>query len=56
VSYFRACGWDWKEISEAVGHTDVRTTMNVYAKLLPGSHTERAAKLDAFLGDGAATG
>lgn len=47
--FFRACGWDWKQIQEAVGHSDIRTTMNVYAKLLPGSHLEATAKLDAFL-------
>jgi integrase len=55
VSYFRAAGYDWKEIQVWVGHSDVGTTMNVYAKLLPGSHREAAAKLDAFLAGREAT-
>jgi hypothetical protein len=35
-----------------MGHADIRTTLNVYAKAVPGWEQGAAAKLDAYL-DGA---
>ncbi|MDP9347406.1 MAG: hypothetical protein M3P44_17150 [Actinomycetota bacterium] len=32
-----------------MGHSDVRTTMNIYGHLLPGDETEHGAQLEAFL-------
>jgi integrase len=34
----------------ALGHADIRTTLNVYATAVPGWETEAAAKLDAYRG------
>lgn len=49
ASYFIAAGLNMKEIQVYVGHSDVRTTFNVYGHLLPGGEQEAAAKLDAYL-------
>jgi integrase len=38
-----------KKLSEYIGHSDIRTTYNVYGHLMPGSEAEDAAQLDAFL-------
>ena len=35
-----------------MGHADIRTTLNIYAKAVPGWQEQAAAKLDAYL-DGA---
>ena len=32
-----------------MGHADIRTTMNIYAKAVPGWEEGAAAKLDAYL-------
>jgi hypothetical protein len=32
-----------------MGHGDIRTTLNIYAKAVPGWESGAAAKLDAFL-------
>ena len=49
ISYFVAAGFDWKEATVYAGHSDVKTTYNRYAKVIPGSHVQAAEKLDAFL-------
>jgi len=49
ISYFIACGFDWKQVSVWAGHGDVRQTWNRYGKVLPGAEREAAAKLDAYL-------
>jgi hypothetical protein len=41
-----------KEAQEVMGHADIRTTLNIYAKAVPGWQEQAAAKLDAYL-DGA---
>jgi hypothetical protein len=33
----------------AMGHADIRTTLNIYAKAVPGWESDAAAKLDAYL-------
>jgi len=50
ASYMAAAGLSPKEAQTALGHADIRTTLNVYAKAVPGWETEAAAKLDAYLG------
>ena len=35
-----------------MGHADIRTTLNLYAKAVPGWERDAAAKIDAYL-DGA---
>jgi integrase len=50
ASYMAAAGLTPKEAQTALGHADIRTTLNVYAKAVPGWETEAAAKLDAYLG------
>lgn len=32
-----------------MGHADIRTTLNLYAKAVPGWEQDAAAKLDAYL-------
>ena len=32
-----------------MGHADIRTTMNIYAKAVPGWESGAVAKLDAYL-------
>ena len=49
ASYFIACGWDWKKVSEYLGHSDVRTTYNRYGKIVPGDAREAASQLDAYI-------
>jgi integrase len=49
ASYFVACGWDWKRVTEVVGHSDVRTTMNRYAKLVPGDEDHAIGQLDGYI-------
>jgi integrase len=50
ASYLAAAGLTPKDVQTAMGHADIRTTMNLYAKAVPG--WERAAtKLDAYLDD-----
>ena len=41
ASYFAAAGLTPKDAQTAMGHADIRTTMNIYAKAVPG--WERAA-------------
>jgi hypothetical protein len=52
ASYMAAAGLTPKEAQEAMGHADIRTTLNIYAKAVPGWQEQAAAKLDAHL-DGA---
>jgi integrase len=49
ASYFAAAGLTPKEAQTAMGHADIRTTLNIYAKAVPGWESGAAAKLDAFL-------
>jgi len=44
-----AAGLTPKEAQEAMGHADIRTTLNIYAKAVPGWQEQAAAKLDAYL-------
>jgi hypothetical protein len=44
-----AAGLTPKEAPEAMGHADIRTTLNIYAKAVPGWQEQAAAKLDAYL-------
>lgn len=50
VRYAVAAGLDSRELVEVVGHSDIRTTLNIYAHLFADSHSKMAAKLDAYLG------
>lgn len=50
ASYLAAAGLTPKEAQTAMGHTDIRTTMNIYAKAVPGWESGAVAKLDAYLG------
>jgi integrase len=49
ASYMAAAGLTPKEAQEAMGHADIRTTLNIYAKAVPGWQQQAAAKLDAYL-------
>jgi integrase len=54
ASYLAAAGLTHKEVQTAMGHADIRTTLNLYAKAVPGWEQDAAAKLDAYLdGEGA---
>jgi integrase len=52
ASYLIAAGVNDKELTTYIGHSDIRTTYNVYGHLMPGNEREAAAKLDAFFGEG----
>jgi integrase len=49
ASYLAAAGLTLKEVQTAMGHADIRTTLNLYAKAVPGWEQDAAAKLDAYL-------
>lgn len=49
ASYLAAAGLTPKEAQTAMGHADIRTTMNIYAHAVPGWEQGAAAKLDAYL-------
>lgn len=49
ASYLAAAGLTPKETQTAMGHADIRTTMNVYAKAVPGWEEGATVKLDAYL-------
>jgi len=50
ASYLIAAGLNPKQVQTYIGHSDVRTTYNIYGHLMPGDEREAAARLDAFLG------
>jgi integrase len=50
ASYLIAAGLNPKQVQTYIGHSDVRTTFNVYGHLLPGDEATAAAQLDALLG------
>ena len=50
ASYLIAAGLNAKQVQTYIGHSDVRTTFNVYGHLLPGDEAGATAQLDAFLG------
>ena len=54
ASYLIAAGLNPKQIQTYIGHSDVRTTFNVYSHLLPGDEAKAAAQLDALLDEGSA--
>jgi integrase len=37
------------QLTRYIGHTDVRTTKNIYGHLFPGDAQQVAAQLDAYL-------
>jgi integrase len=49
ASYLIAAGLNIKQISVYIGHSDVRTTLNVYGHLLPGDEVEAVAQIDKFM-------
>jgi len=51
ASYLHKAGVTDKELTLYVGHSDSRTTMNIYVKPFEGHETESAAKLDALFGE-----
>lgn len=51
ASYLIAAGVNAKQLSVYIGHSDIRTTFNLYGHLLPGDEADAAAKLDALLGE-----
>ena len=50
VSLLASQGMEITTVKELMGHTDIRTTMNVYAGALPARKTEAAARMEALLG------
>ena len=49
ASYLAAAGFTHKEVQTAMGNADIRTTLNVYAKAVPGWESGAAAKLNRIL-------
>lgn len=49
ASYLIATGMNPKQVQTYVGHTDIRTTFNVYGHLLPGDVDTARDQLDALL-------
>ncbi len=56
ASYAYEAGLGDVELAAFVGHSDVRTTKNIYVHLFKDSRKKAAAKLDAYHLDGAAEG
>jgi integrase len=50
ASYLIEAGLNDVELTVTLGHSDVRTTKNIYGHLFPDSGATIAAKLDAYLG------
>lgn len=55
ASYLAAAGLTPKEAQTAMGHADIRTTLNVYAKAVPGWESKAVGLLDAFFDASRAT-
>jgi integrase len=49
ASYLAAAGLTPKDAQTAMGHADIRTTLNIYAKAVPGWEEAAVLKLDAYL-------
>jgi integrase len=49
ASLMIAAGLNPKEISEYLGHASITITIDRYGHLLPGSFSEAATRLDAYL-------
>jgi integrase len=49
VSFFIASGLDLKQVSTWAGHSDIRTTLNRYGHVIPGSERDAADRLTAYL-------
>jgi len=49
-------GANAKAVQEFMGHSKIQTTFDVYGHLLPGSHDEVRARMDAYLRRGASRG
>jgi integrase len=49
ASYLIASGLNPKQVQTYIGHSDIRTTYNVYGHLLPGDEDQAAAAMDAYL-------
>jgi integrase len=49
ASYLIASGMNPKQVQTFIGHTDIRTTFNVYGHLLPGDVDTARQALDALL-------
>lgn len=52
ASYLIAAGLNPKQVQTYIGHSDVRTTFNVYGHLLDGDAEQATAALDAYLDAG----
>ena len=52
ASYLIAAGLNDMQLQRYIGHSDVRTTKNVYGHLFPGDRERVAAALDAYLEGG----
>lgn len=51
ASYLIAAGLNAKQLSVYFGHSDIRTTYNVYGKLMPDDGQRAVAQLDAFFAE-----
>lgn len=49
ASYLIAAGLNPKQVQTYIGHSDIRTTYNVYGHLMPGDEGQAATQLEAFL-------
>lgn len=52
ASMMIAAGVNAKALSTYIGHASISITMDRYGHLMPGSESEAAGKLDAYLGIG----
>jgi integrase len=49
ASYLAAASLTHKEVQTAMGHADIRATLDIYAKAVPGWESAAAAKVDHYL-------
>jgi integrase len=48
ASYLIGAGWNPKQLSIYIGHSDIRTTYNRYGPLMPGGELQAVEQIDAF--------
>jgi integrase len=56
ASFLIAAGLNPKQLSVYIGHSDIRTTYNLYGHLMPGDEAQAAEQLDAYLSRAIETG
>jgi integrase len=49
ASYLIGAGLNPKQVQTYIGHSDIRTTFNIYGHLMPGDEAQAVTQMDAYL-------